>query len=155
MVNLRILKSPNRFPTPLFRATPVALVSLLAGLFALDSRAEFQLQDWKLHRAQRGEWNILGSTSLFSTSSNRDGSGALVEIDGLKQYRRIAANLGLEWGIHSKLTFYGRGTWLWNNIEGNKSSSRFGLSDQSIGLSLRVLDRSIALDLQVQADLPM
>jgi len=134
----------------------IALGSLLAATFPLKSRAEFQLHDWKLHRAERGEWNLIGSSSLFSSRTNRDGKGTLVDVSGLDQYRRVAANLGLEWGIHSKLTFFGRATWLWNDIQaGTSSANRFGLSDQTIGLSLRLLDRSMTLDLQVQADIPL
>ena len=128
--------------------------AVLASL-PLVSRAEFQLHDWTLHRAERGEWNLSGSSSMFSTHSNRDGAGKLVDISGLEQYRRVAANLEMEWGLHSKLTFFGRATWLWNDIQtSGLSANRFGLSDQSLGLSLRLLDRTISLDLQVQADIP-
>jgi hypothetical protein len=137
-----------------------ALWALGWSAFVLGSapwaHAEFQLRDWKLRRAQKGEWNVTGSVSTFSTQSNRDGAGNLVEITGLEQYRRMAANLAVEWGAHSKLTFYGRGTWLWNEIQAADSSARrFGLSDQSLGLSLRALERGVTLDLQVQADFPV
>jgi hypothetical protein len=126
-----------------------------SSLLPAISRADFQLQDWKLHRAEKGEWNLVGGLSAFQTKANRDGAGNLVNINGLDQYRRTATNLTLEWGVHSKLTVYFRGTWLWNDIRGTTSSaSRFGLSDQSLGMSLRLLDRSLVVDLQLQADLP-
>ncbi len=119
------------------------------------SRADFQLQDWKLHRAEKGEWNLLGSVSAFQTKANLDGAGNRVNITGLDQYRRTATNLALEYGIHSKMTVYVRGTWLWNDISGTSTSaSRFGFSDQSLGMSLRLIDKSLIVDLQVQADLP-
>jgi hypothetical protein len=128
---------------------------LCSALLPSISRADFQLQDWKLHRAEKGEWNLVGSLSAFQTSTNRDGTGKLVDINGLDQYRRTATNLALEWGAHSRLTLYFRGTWLWNDIRGTSySANRFGLSDQSLGLSLRLIDKSLIVDLQIQADLP-
>ena len=108
-----------------------AAAILLATLFPLRSFAEFQLQEWKLHRAEKGEKNLIGSFSVFQTDSNRDGSGNVVGIQNLDHYRRAAANLALEWGAHSRMTFYGRATWLWNDIEGTGlSANRFGFSDQ-------------------------
>jgi hypothetical protein len=128
---------------------------LCSSLHPSISRADFQLQDWKLHRAQKGEWNLVGGVSVFQTQTNRDGAGNRVKIIGLDQYRRTAANLALEYGIHSRMTVYFRGAWLWNDIRGtNYSASRFGFSDQSLGMSLRLIDKSLVVDLQVQADLP-
>jgi hypothetical protein len=152
------ISRPSRF-LPCF-GHRLALLGLGAGgicscLLPAISRADFQLEDWRLHRAEKGEWNLVGSISSFQTQANRDGAGNLVNITGLDQYRRTATNLALEWGIHSKMTVYFRGTWLWNDIRGTSySASRFGFSDQSLGMSLRLIDKSLIVDLQVQADLP-
>ena len=151
------LSSPLRPRTSLLRHGLVAAEAgaiFLAALLPAPSFAEFQLQEWKLHRAEKGEKNLIGGISVFQTDSNRDGSGNVVGIQNLSHYRRTAANLALEWGAHSRITFYGRATWLWNDIEGvGLSANRFGFSDQTIGMAFRLIDRSIAVDFQAQADL--
>ncbi len=138
------------------RLTTLLLPAVGQLVAVTPALADFQLNDWTLHRANLGEWRLTGSVSTFSTSQNRDGGGTLVQIDGLESYRRTAASLMAEWGAHSRLTFYGRVNWLWNDLRSTTlNANRFGFSDQTLGLSLRLLEGVVALDAQVQADLPV
>lgn len=148
-------KNLQRLPLGQLLPAAFAMGIAVSLVFCRSSLADFQLHDWKLRRAEYREWNLSSTFGLFSTRTNRDGAGNPVRISGLEEYRRAAANINLDWGVHPKLTFFGRSNWLWNDIRSTTSSAnRFGLSDQTLGMSLRLLERLMILDFQIQVDLP-
>jgi len=133
----------------------VAVGALLASSSPISAFAEFQLTDWTLHRAETPGLSLTGGFKYFSTKTNWDGRGSRVAVSGLQSYTRSLASAEALFALHPKLTLFGRTTWNWNSIESATLSARsYGLADQSLGLSLRAIDQSLKLDLQVQADLP-
>lgn len=130
-----------------------SLMSL--GLTSGLALADVQRLPWRLHRQHAGIWSLGIETQSFGTSANYGPSGDLVAPADFESLRRTEVAATFEAGIHPRLTLFGRGSW---NITQVSSSTvnghQMGLADQSIGLSLRLLDSKASIDFQVQADLP-
>ncbi len=125
---------------------------VLAGSVA---RADEQMLPWRLHHVDHGIWQLTGEFQSLGTTTNYGPAGATEAATGLGSLRRTEVATTLELGLHPRLTLFGRGTW--NNtqvVSSTINGNQYGMADQSLGLSLRLVDSRATLDFQVQADLP-
>jgi hypothetical protein len=134
------------------RRSSLALVALSCA----SAQADQQLLPWRLHHQDEGIWKISAEGLSFGTSSNFGPSGQVQSVSGLDGLRRTEAAATIEMAIHPRLTLYGRGSWNLTDVRSTSlNASQFGLADQSLGLALRLVDSSVAVDFQIQTDLPV
>jgi hypothetical protein len=119
------------------------------------AHANTQLHPWTLHRVDSGVVRFGAASRGFTSDTNYGPDGAATEVTGLGLIRRTEVAGTLELGLHPRLTLFGTGRW--NNTELRSptlTGNHYGMGDQSLGLSLRLVDSGMALDFQVRADLP-
>ncbi len=133
------------------RSIGLALAALASG----SAQADQQMLPWRLHHQDGGIWKISAEGLTFGTNSNYGPTGKKESVSGLDGLRRTEGAATLEIAVHPRLTLFGRGTWNLTDIRSSTiDASQYGLADQSLGLALRLIDSRVALDFQVQTDLP-
>lgn len=144
-------------PSKVVAKRSVCLISAGASVLFASSAAmaDQQMLPWRLHHADHGIWQVTGQVQSLGTTSNYGPAGAVNAVSGLGSLRRTAVSTSLELGVHPRLTLFGISNW--NNtqvVSSTLNGNQYGMGDQSLGLSLRLVDSRATLDFQIQADLP-
>jgi hypothetical protein len=138
------------------------------GFFSLfflihNAKADFFIHAWENHTTEPSQWQLQVNTTFFGTSSNYDALGNSVNHpNGLTQHSRTQTDLNLHYGIDTKWTVYGRGSWAYVTQSGTlRPSTVYGPADQSLGAHYRLWQNEephpqakTFLDLQLQFDFP-
>jgi hypothetical protein len=134
---------------------------LAAFCAARQARADFFLHFWENHYRDDGEALLAPELSFLGTSANFDTNGVAGAVSGLTSYSRMQTDVLAAASIRPRLSAYGRLSWANISVERGTTGGRsFGLTDQSLGTTFRLLgpvgtsDQGFSVDAQLQGDLP-
>lgn len=155
----------HRFRGDMYRVT---ILTTLTASLALPTvaRADFYLHYWEDEHENAHDLRFDATAGYYLSSNNFDGQGNLIVPTNFSQYTRIQTDVTVAYGLTSKLSAYGRLGWARTELDQTgttqTSSTNFGFTDSSAGLSFRVFDLSsptkpdgITVDIQLQGDFPL
>jgi hypothetical protein len=137
-------------------------VLVLAGfswIQAETARADFYTHRWANEHVPAGRFLLRPETKVYGTSNNFDEAGQRVAPTRLNSFVRSQTELSLGYGIFSWFSVYARANWVFSQfslMSPEESGFAYGLADQTVGTTFRVLelDAGLTIDLQSQLDFP-
>lgn len=127
----------------------------------LVAQADFYFHPWISHTQNAGPIKLNLQELILTTNSNFDLLGAVNNPGTLSSYSQMRTVLNASKNIGADITAYARGTWSVLQISTTSggstfSGSTYGLADQTVGLSYKLMKFSNGggVDLQAQFDFP-
>lgn len=139
----------------------IPLIALAALLFPEAGHTDFFLPIEDQYEAPK-KITIAPEFNYYSTQNNFNAGGSTFVPDHLLNYRRMNGDVTIRYGFYRPFSAFVRGSWARIQLEHEtKPGDVFGFTDQSVGVTARVLESSRSssglsstLDLQIQACFP-
>ncbi len=126
--------------------------------------ADFVIHGWENQNEEKAVFSFQLTEIYYHSDSNFNRSGIQSSIPGLYSYDRFQSDLTLRYGFSQFFSSFARLSWGYIHLDSEtQSGTRFGLMDQTAGMTYRVYgpskthlltNETPSIDLQTQIDIP-